>query len=603
MSNAALKSLHDTGHLKPVTSPKKFFFKALRDHPFLSCWLFLGEFLNAIMILLIPYAVRNLVDGVNSYDPSLDVSIWEVIGDDFTHFVILSVLLIIVARFSGMSIFFLAPVIRYKPRMRMFKHMHHHDMGYFQDMMSGSLGNKISETTTGLALALWIFTYEAWPIFILTAASTVLFFNINPSLGLALAAWFILYCPVICLLTMYKARISERLSRVRSYITGRIVDVAGNIAVVKAFANMDYEDKNLGEDMQQEVKAVFAYQVIREITAWFHYLMAFALMVGSMYLAVMLYSEQLITIGTLAFVFTLILLIVDQARGLSFALQGFVEHLGQMADGVKTIMTEHELKDADDAKELQIKGAAIQYKDVAFCYPESKQRAVLDHLSLDIKPAEKIGLIGPSGAGKSTLVSLLLRFYDVQGGSIEIDGQDVKDITQRSLRRNIAYIPQDTTLFHRTLMENIRYGDLEASDEQVLQASKQAYADEFIASLADKYDTMVGERGVKLSGGQRQRIAIARAIVKDAPILVLDEATSALDSESEQLIQDSLKSLMAQKTVIAIAHRLSTIAHMDRLIVMNEGKIVEQGSHKELLDQDGLYSQLWARQSGGFIGE
>lgn len=603
MTDGVNTALKDPEEDRLVITPLKFFLKALGDHPLLSIWLFSGELFNTIILLLVPYAVRDLIDGVHGFDASSGLSIWDVIGNDFRHFVFLSVMLIFTSRFSGMSLFFLSPIIRYKPRMRMFKHLHNHDMGYFQDMMSGSLGSKISESTTGLALALWTFTYEAWPIFILATASAILLAKLHLYLGLALALWFAIYCPIIVLMTIKKAKVSEKLSRVRSFITGRIVDVAANISAVKAFANIEHEDSMLRDDMEHEVKAIYAYQIIRELTAWFHYIMAFILMVGMMYLSVDLFSQQLISVGTLAFVFTLILLIVDQARGLSFALQGFVEHIGQMSDGVRTIMTSHVLKDTKDAQDLNVQSIDINFDKVCFRYPDTDQKPVIDNMFLHIQSGEKIGLIGPSGAGKSTLVNLLLRFYDLQGGQILINGQDISEVTQSSLRKNIAYIPQDTTLFHRTLMENIRYGDLNASDESVIQAAQKAHAHEFIDALPEGYHTMVGERGVKLSGGQRQRIAIARAILKNAPILVLDEATSALDSESEQLIQQSLESLMTEKTVIAIAHRLSTIAHLDRLVVMDMGQIVEQGTHAELLEKGGLYSQLWARQSGGFIGE
>jgi len=264
-------------------------------------------------------------------------------------------------------------------------------------------------------------------------------------------------------------------------------------------------------------------------------------------------------------------------------------------------MKPRSLMNKADAVEIAVKDSSITLENVKFSYTDSADRRVFDGLNLSIPACQKIGLIGPSGAGKSSLVSLIMRFYDINEGRILVGGQDIAAVTQESLRRQIAVIPQDTSLFHRSLIDNIRYGDLSATDEQVIEAAKKAYADDFIKDLPLGYNTMVGERGVRLSGGQRQRIAIARAILKNAPILVLDEATSALDSESERAIQDSLEDLMKGKTVIAIAHRLSTIRYMDRLIVMDEGRIVQDGTHDELLASGGLYARLWAMQSGGFI--
>jgi len=282
------------------------------------------------------------------------------------------------------------------------------------------------------------------------------------------------------------------------------------------------------------------------------------------------------------------------------------ENIGAVQDGINTLAQARDVQDKDDAPPLEIATGAIEFDDVSFHY--GKGEGVLDHLNLQLKPGEKIGIVGRSGAGKSTLVNLLLRFHELEGGAIRIDGQDISKVKQDSLRAQIGVVTQDTSLMHRSVRENIIYGSPNASDEQMVLAAQQAEAHQFIQDLSDPtgrtgYDAHVGERGVKLSGGQRQRIAIARVLLKDAPILILDEATSALDSEVESAIQASLYKLMEGKTVIAIAHRLSTIAAMDKLIVLDNGKIIEQGNHQSLLDNNGLYAQLWERQSGGFIGE
>ena len=315
------------------------------------------------------------------------------------------------------------------------------------------------------------------------------------------------------------------------------------------------------------------------------------------------YEAGKIELATISYLFTLVLILSTNARHLTWSLQAFMEYVGQIRDGIHTIMREHEIADESDAKPLEMRKGEINFDKVSFGYSGQGGKSVIENLNLNVPSGQKLGLVGSSGAGKSTLVSLLLRFYETDTGNITIDGQDLSRITQDSLRENISVIPQDTSLFHRSLADNIRYGCLDATDEDIIDAAKKAHAHDFIKDLPKGYETMVGERGLKLSGGQRQRIAIARAILKNAPILILDEATSALDSESEQLIQDSLFELMKGKTVIAIAHRLSTIAKLDRLIVMEQGRIVEDGNHEALLKSKGHYAKLWDMQSGGFLGD
>ena len=326
--------------------------------------------------------------------------------------------------------------------------------------------------------------------------------------------------------------------------------------------------------------------------------------------SIWLWSIEAVTVGAIAFAMGLVMRLQGMAQWILWEVWALFENLGVVQDGITTIAREREIVDAPDAAVLKIDAGEIHYESIGFNYgvrTEDGKSRVIDGLSLKVEPGEKIGLVGRSGAGKSTLVSLLLRFYDLEAGRIKIDDQNIAEVTQDSLRSQIGMVTQDTSLLHRSITENIRYGRPEATMQDVERAARQAKAHEFIVGLSDAkgrqgYDAHVGERGVKLSGGQRQRIAIARVLLKDAPILILDEATSALDSEVEAAIQESLYQLMEGKTVIAIAHRLSTIAAMDRLIVMDEGRIVEEGTHDELLQREGLYAQLWARQSGGFLG-
>lgn len=316
--------------------------------------------------------------------------------------------------------------------------------------------------------------------------------------------------------------------------------------------------------------------------------------------------ESAISIGSIAIAISLALRINGMSKWIMWEVGGLFENMGTVVDGISTLSKPVDITDKPNAKPLIVKRGGIEFDDVSFHYGE-KDKGILSHLNLTINPGEKVGLVGRSGAGKSTLVNLLLRFHDVEGGQIKIDGQVISDVTQDSLRSNIGMVTQDTSLLHRSIRENILYGNPDAGEEALIKATTQAQAHEFIETLTDPhgnsgYDAQVGERGVKLSGGQRQRVAISRVLLKDAPLLILDEATSALDSEVESAIQESLNELMQGKTVIAIAHRLSTIAAMDKLIVLDKGQIVEQGSHQELIQGNGIYAQLWEHQTGGFIG-
>jgi ATP-binding cassette subfamily B protein len=334
---------------------------------------------------------------------------------------------------------------------------------------------------------------------------------------------------------------------------------------------------------------------------WFQFIAAAILKVCTVYYALTLWDSNIITVGAFTMSIGLALLIINDARNLTRRFLEFFEYVGNIANGVDTIVQPHEIVDKQDASPLTINQGRIEFCNVNFSY--DSQRPVFDQLNVVIQGGQRVGLVGFSGSGKSTFVSLMLRSYQPQGGKILIDGEDIQYILQDSLHEQISLIPQDPSLFHRSLKENIGYGRLDVSDKAIQLAAKQAHADEFIKIMPDGYDSLVGERGVKLSGGQRQRIAIARVLLKDAPILILDEATSSLDSVTEKTIQESLDLAMGRKTVIVIAHRLSTIAHLDRILVFDQGRIVEDGQHEQLLAQKGLYHHMWTMQAGGFLPE
>ncbi|MBO6550879.1 MAG: ABC transporter ATP-binding protein [Rhizobiales bacterium] len=397
-------------------------------------------------------------------------------------------------------------------------------------------------------------------------------------------------------------------------LTGRLVDSYTNIQTVKLFAGNDFEDKFVATGIKEhtkEIQNLFRYFTLMWLSL---FTINGALLIGVGSLTIYLWQNSVITIGEVAMVLPLTIQLKNMATWMMEIANGVFENVGTVEEGMETISKSLTVTDETDAKDLSVSKGKIQFKDVEFDYgdyqteDDDKNLPVIEGLNLTIEPGQKVGLVGRSGAGKSTLVNLVLRLYDLKSGAITIDGQNIASCTQQSLRRQIGMVTQDTSLLHRSIRDNLIYGTTGATEEDMINAAQKAEALDFIKGLSDGkggtgFDTLVGDRGVKLSGGQRQRIAIARVLLKNAPILILDEATSALDSEVEAMIQRQLTNMMEEKTVIAIAHRLSTIAEMDRLIIMDQGKIIEDGSHDELIKKDnGVYAKLWARQSGGFLG-
>lgn len=582
-------------------TPFQFFRFAVAQHRIKVFFIFFGDLLQAAFALFMPFAVKDLIDALVDYDAAGVLSVWDAASTPFMILVLAALGVFFGSRLSGTVQLFLAPKYRVKPRLLMVDHLQSHSINFFSNRFSGALGSKINDSMNGLALGTFIFCFDVWPVLVKGIVAVILVYMTDMFLGAVTSLWLLIYFIGMTWGAIRQYRISETIAGERAKITGSIVDLSANIQSVKSFSREGYEREIIERDMKGEIKHSYRFGITREAIGWFHSIMSTAIILGVVYHIIELHAEGQISLGEIAFIFTLLFLVTEQARNLLWGVFDFLQNMGQMADGVNTIMRPHRMQDKEGAQDLSVTQGDVTFDHVGFAYPEMPEEQVLDGFTLSISAGQKLGLVGKSGAGKTTLANLLLRFYDVQSGAIRIDGQNIADATQASLRSQIAVIPQDTSLFHRTLMENIRYGRLDATDEEVVQAAKQAFADEFIQKLPDRYDTMVGERGVKLSGGQRQRIAIARAILKDSPILILDEATSALDSESEQKIQASLKDLMQGKTVIAIAHRLSTIAGLDRLIMMERGRIVEDGTHQELLDKNGAYAKLWQMQSGGFI--
>jgi ATP-binding cassette subfamily B multidrug efflux pump len=478
-------------------------------------------------------------------------------------------------------------------------------LSFFQNDFAGRVAQRVMQTGPSLRDSAMQVIDALWHVVVYAGSALYLFAAADLRLVVPLALWIVGYSAALWyFVPRIKAR-SAAASSARSKVMGRVVDGYSNIATLKLFAHSQ-EEESYAREAMQDLLDKFRLQS-RTITALDFLITCLngVLIVGTGALALWLWSQSLITTGAIALSLGLVIRINNMAEWIMWVVNGIFENVGTVQDGMQSIVQPRQVLDHPDAKPLQVTRGAVRFEDIHFHY--GKRGGVIAGLSIDIRPGEKIGLVGPSGAGKSTLVNLLLRLYDLESGRILIDDQDIATVTQESLRANIGVVTQDTALLHRSIRDNLRYGKPGASEEELWEAVRKARADAFIPTLDDSQggrgmDAQVGERGVKLSGGQRQRIAIARVLLKDAPILVLDEATSALDSEVEAAIQESLDSLMEGKTVIAIAHRLSTIARMDRLVVIDKGQVIETGTHAELIAHGGLYARLWQHQTGGFVG-
>lgn len=478
-------------------------------------------------------------------------------------------------------------------------------LSFFQNEFAGRVATKVMQTSLAVRETVMKVVDILVYIGVYFISIGVLVFNIDWRLATPLFVWFIVYVLILRTLLPRLKKVSQKQADARSLMTGRIVDSYTNISTVKLFSHTNQEAEYAKDSMDGFLQTVYPQM---RLATWLYSAVWInnAILIFTMAsMSIYLWLQQVVTPGDIAIAISLCLRINSMSQWVMWEVSALFENIGTVQDGINTLAKPIEVQDINNANDLNIQQGAIDFRNITFNYDEKNR--VFDQLDIKIKPGEKVGIVGRSGAGKSTLVNLLLRFYNLDKGGIYIDGQNIAEVSQRSLRANISMVTQDTSLLHRTIKENIAYGKQNAQTDEIIAAAKAAEADEFIAKLSDNkgntaYDVQVGERGVKLSGGQRQRIAIARVILKNAPILILDEATSALDSEVEQAIQKSLDNLMENKTVLAIAHRLSTIAQMDRLLVLDQGKIVESGSHAELLALNGIYAKLWQHQTGGFLG-
>ena len=552
----------------------------------------------------------QLVDWLVQNDPQ---SLWQTERTTLIKMAVITVILLPALSFFHAAIVHQTLLGNYPMSIRWLAHRYllRQSIGFYQNDFAGRIATKVMQTS--LAVRETVMKLLDVMVYILVYFGSMLFFIAEADLRLTIPMllWLAVYIGFQFYFVPRLKAASTRQADARSEMTGRIVDSYTNITTIKLFSHTNREEAYARDSMEVFLKPV--YRQMRLATGLsvsvqtLNYLLVFSVAALSIYL----WSDSAITVGAIAIAVSLALRLNGMAQWIMWEVSSLFENIGTVADGVTTLSQPAQVQDVANAQQLKVPHGEIRFDQVCFNYGKAAtsqgKTAVLESLALSIKPGEKVGLVGRSGAGKSTLVNLLLRFYDVESGRILIDGQDISQVSQESLRQHIAMVTQDTSLLHRSVKDNIIYGKPNATEEEMLQAAQQAEALDFIRELTDPkgnsgFDAQVGERGVKLSGGQRQRIAIARVLLKNAPILILDEATSALDSEVEAAIQASLNTLMDGKTVIAIAHRLSTIAQMDRLIVLDQGRIVEQGNHNELIANGGIYAQLWAHQTGGFIG-
>lgn len=565
--------------------------------------------LFTVIVALLEVALFNLLGTlVDTLNASTPATYWSNHGSHILMYGLPVLLALPICVFIHSLFLHQSLLGNFAMRVRWLAHRHllGQSVEFYQNEFAGRIATKVMQTALSVRESiiklLDVILYVA--VFFIGVMALVATLDLR--LAIPLLIWMGVYLSILKYFLPRLARAASKQADARSDMTGRIVDTYTNIHTVKLFSHSQREENYAKAGMENFLGTVHPQmRLVTQLSTSVWTLNA-VLIFSITALSIWLWSISAITTGAIAIAVGLVLRMYGMSQWIMWEVSGLFEHIGQARDGMNTLSTERTVLDTQNAQAITVEAGQVDYRQASFHY--GKEAGVIENFNLTINAGEKIGLVGRSGAGKSTLVNLLLRFYDLKSGEITIDGQNISQVQQESLRQHIGMVTQDTSLLHRSVRDNLLYGNPGASEEEMIRASKQARAHDFILSLSDGqgrrgYDAHVGERGVKLSGGQRQRIAIARAFLKDAPILILDEATSALDSEVESAIQENLKTLMENKTVIAIAHRLSTIAALDKLIVIDEGNIIEQGTHSELLEANGTYAKLWQHQSGGFLGE
>jgi len=581
----------------PAT-PLRFVGFFVREFRWWYSGMLLFETVNSTCGILIPYAMGRIIRAVTAGHAG-----GPLLSGPLLHplmlFIGLAVVEVLASRAAGYCQVTVGPRQRHAVTRALYAYLQHHSHRYLHNDFAGALAHKISETSLGVSQTVWAVIFDFWPMAIVFVVATLVLWSADSGLAIFVGVWAACFVSLSWFLATRARPFAVTAAAARSDTTGKVVDAVTNLTNTRLFARLGFERRYLDRQLSHELSTVQRSNHYSERVRWFQFTAALILKVGTLYFALSLWSRGVITVAEFVMAATTALLIINEARNLSRRFLEFFEYVGNVTNGVQTIIRSHDIVDLPGARPAHIPHGAIELQHVKFAYEGGA--TVFHDLSVRIPAGQRVGLVGYSGSGKSTFVSLILRLYEPQSGRVLIDGTDIRQMTQESLHAHLGLIPQDPSLFHRSLMENIRYGRQGASDAEVVAAARKAHAHEFIESAPGGYAALVGERGIKLSGGQRQRVAIARVVLKNAPILILDEATSSLDSVTERAIQESLGELMRDRTVLVVAHRLSTIAHLDRILVFNNGRIVEDGSHAQLLAQGGLYETLWTRQAGGFL--
>lgn len=582
------------------TTTFKFIFHFVRQQKFKFFLLALSSIIWALNDVFFPYFIKKIVNILQMYHGNPE-NIYFAVKGVLILLVVFWLVTEIFQRGQGFVQVFTFPRFRAKIRAAVFNYVQSHSHEYFSSHFAGTLAKKLADLPTSCQSIMEIICFQFLTAIVGALIVLVMMWLTHPIFAVIVLFWLCLHVCLTILFVYYGNHLWESHSKAETTLGGKIVDVFSNMLNVRLFARSKYEFKYLSKFQHDEIVKAKKAMAVMEITRIGLGLNGLFLIFAIMFTLLHGWIQQWVTLGDFTQVGMQAFWLLGFVWFVSYQMTIFTREIGVIGNALSLVRKSHGLLDTPNAKPIVITRGEIRFSDVTFSY--QKNRTIFKKLNLTIPAGEKVGLVGFSGSGKTTFVNLMLRFYDLQSGQILIDGQDISLVTQDSLRSQIAMIPQDPALFHRTLRENIRYGSLDASDDDIIRASELAHCHEFITKLDGGYEALVGERGVKLSGGQRQRIAIARAILKNAPILILDEATSALDSATEKLIQDSLHTLMQNRTSIVVAHRLSTLNNMDRIIVFHHGRVIEEGTKEQLLKAKGHFAMLWDMQTDGFLPE